>query len=186
MITGSITATSGQIGGFTIDGNAITYNGLTWKGGGSGVYLGPSGLQLGPNFRVDSNGNLTANSGVFSGSVYAGNIVYGSDYGYLHGDGIQSQTISGGRIASRTITGGNVASGTISTTNTSSGINTSLGYADFANGVFNGWNSVGNLFTGKLKVTGSCEIYGSSVGMYSATLATPSGGSKTIYYWGYA
>ena len=176
-VKGVIRATSGEIGGFKITSNSLTYNNQSWGGTNTnGIYIGPSGIQLGKNFRVDAAGNLTAASGTFTGSVNAGNIRYGGNYGTFNGGGISSGSISGNRMVANTI----------STSYTSSGINRSLGYADFANGAFNGYNWVGNLFTGKLKVSGAMELYGYSIGMRSKTVATPSGGSTTIYYLGYS
>lgn len=175
-VKGVIRATSGEIGGFKITSNSLTYNNQTWGGTNStGIYIGPSGIQLGKKFKVDSAGNLSAASGTFSGNVYAGNIQYGGNAGYFSGGGISSGSIYGNRMVANTI----------STAYTSSGINTSLGRADFANGVFNGYNWAGNIFTGRLKVSGSVEMFGYSIGLYSATVATPSGGSRTIYYLGY-
>lgn len=133
-VYGKITATSGQIGGFAIESNFLSYNNQTWGGTNStGVYIGPSGIQLGKNFKVDAAGNLTAVSGIFTGSVNAGNIRYGGDYGTFSGVGISGGSIAGNRLMNNTVT----------TAYTSGGINTSLGYADFANGVFNGWNTAG-------------------------------------------
>ena len=176
-VKGVIRATSGEIGGFKITSNSLTYNNQTWGGTNStGIYIGPNGIQLGKNFKVDSAGNLSAASGTFSGNVYAGNIQYGGNAGYMSGGGISSGSISGNRLVANTV----------STAYTSSGINKSLGYADFANGVFNGYNWVGNLFTGKLKVSGAVELWGHDIGTYSTTVATPGGGSKTIYYLGYS
>ena len=130
-VKGVIRATSGEIGGFKITSNSLTYNNQTWGGTNTnGIYIGPSGIQLGKNFKVDAAGNLTAASGTFTGAVHAGNIQYGGGAGYLSGGGISSGSISGNRLVG----------GTITTAYTSGGINTSLGYADFANGVFNGWN----------------------------------------------
>lgn len=136
-IKGKITATSGTIGGFTINSNSISYNNQTWGGTNTkGIYIGPSGIQLGKNFKVDANGNLTASSGEFTGYVKAANIKYGKDsetgkdYGTLDGGGISKATISGSRMKANTI----------STSQVSSGINLSLGYADYANGVFAGLN----------------------------------------------
>ena len=80
---------------------------------------------------MDSNGNLSAASGTFSGYVKAGKIQYGGDSGYLHGSGISSHSVSGSQVGYSTLT----------TANTSDGINASLSFADFANGVFNGWNT---------------------------------------------
>lgn len=134
-IRGRIEALSGKIGGFDIGQDALSYNGQTWGGTNTwGGYFGVKGIQLGKNFKVDMAGNLEAASGRFTGEVYAGHINYGGDAGYLWGEAISEDSISGGW-------GGQIAGGTIGTFNTSDGVNTSLGYADFANGVFNGWNS---------------------------------------------
>ena len=130
-ISGKITASSGKIGGFSIEPNSLSYNSQTWGGTNStGIYIGPRGIQLGKNFKVDSMGNLTAASGTFSGKVQAGNIQYGKGNGYLPGSGIAQGSVPGSCLQTNTIT----------TTYTSSGINASLGFADYANGVFNGWN----------------------------------------------
>jgi hypothetical protein len=120
-VKGVIRATSGEIGGFLITSNSLNYNNQTWGGTNStGIYIGPNGIQLGKNFKVDSAGNLTAASGTFTGSVNAGNIRYGGNYGTFSGGGISSGSISGNRLVANTI----------STSYTSSGINRSLGYAD--------------------------------------------------------
>ena len=179
-VDGEIRATSGKIGGFDIQSNYLSYNGQTWGGTNTtGIYMGQSGLQCGPasnGVQITANGNLYAENGYFRGSVNAGNIQYGGSAGYMSGGGISSGSISGNRLASHTV----------GTEYTSSGINKSLGYADFANGVFNGYNWVGNLFTGKLKVSGAVELWGYDIGTYSTTVATPGGKSKTIYYLGYS
>ena len=136
-VYGKITATSGQIGGFTIEADHLSSNNQTWGGTNStGIYIGPNGIQLGKNFKIDSMGNLTAYSGTFEGTVSAQNIKYGGNSGYFSGAGISSGSISGG-------SGGKLKASTLSTFNLSGGINASLGYADFANGVFNGWNTAG-------------------------------------------
>lgn len=133
-IYGKITATSGKIGGLDIESNALTYNNHDWNGTNTtGIYIGPKGIQLGKNFKVDMYGNLTANSGTFLGNVKAANIKYGSGNGTLSGAAISPGTITGG-------SGGSIAASTLATSNFTAGINTSLGYADFAAGVFGGWN----------------------------------------------
>ena len=140
-VEGEIRATSGKIGGFDIQKDYLSYNGQTWGGTNSwGGYFGTSGIQLGRNFKVDMSGNLEAASGRFTGEVYAGRINYGGDAGHLWGEAISEGSVSGGW-------GGQIAGGSIGTFNTSGGINTSLGYADFANGVFNGWNTAPSLAT---------------------------------------
>ena len=134
-VYGKITATGGRIGGFDITSNSLSYNNMTWGGTNtSGIYIGPSGIQLGKNFSVDSAGNLKAASGTFSGYVKAGNIQYGGSNGTLPGYALTSGTVYGGG-------GEAIAGGSITTFNTGGGINTTLGYADFANGVFNDWNT---------------------------------------------
>lgn len=154
-VNGKITATSGKIGGFTINSTYLSYNSQTWGGTNStGIYIGTSGIQLGKNFKVDSSGNLTAASGTFTGSVYAGNILYGSSYGTLDGSALSSHSVYGSQIGYSTIT----------TSYTSSGINTSLGYADYAHGVFNGY------------------YYASTIGASSMHLGSYDMGWTTISY----
>ena len=171
-VNGKITATSGKIGGFTIESNYLSYNSQTWGGTNStGIYIGPSGIQLGKNFRVDSAGNLTAASGTFTGNIYAGNIKYGGDYGTLNGNGITGGSIYGNRLVANTV----------STAYTSGGINTSLGYADFANGVFGGWNDAD-----QLSVTGTFKMRGYTVSLQQKKVVDANGATQTIRYlaWG--
>lgn len=69
-VTGKITATSGSIGGFSINSNYISSNGQTWGGTNStGIYIGPSGIQLGTAFKVSSAGKITATGGDFTGTI---------------------------------------------------------------------------------------------------------------------
>ena len=78
---GSITANKGYIGGiggFTIEAGKL-YSGMdslpeqpTSVSKDKNVYIGTDGIALGSgNFRIDSNGKLYANSGTFSGTIYA-------------------------------------------------------------------------------------------------------------------
>lgn len=130
-VEGIIRATGGEIGGFSIQRDYLSYNGQTWGGTNTwGCYIGSSGIQLGKNFKVDMSGNLTASSGRFEGTVYAGSIDYGGDAGYMSGGGISSGSIYGNKLVGNTVT----------TAYTSGGINTSLGYADFSHSVANGWD----------------------------------------------
>jgi len=147
-ITGRITAKSGFIGngesGFTITDTAI-YNTLSslYDSTGYGVYIGTDGIALGSSFRVDASGNLYADSGTFTGNVYANQILVGGAAGYISGGQIGSGTISGGW-------GGNIGYGAVTTDNTTSGINTSLTNADNAYNAIFGW---GNISVGTLNVT---------------------------------
>ena len=50
------------------------------------------------------------------------------------GYGLTAETVTGG-------SGGAISYRGVSTYNTTGGINASLGYADYANGVFSGWNA---------------------------------------------
>lgn len=145
-VRGKIYATGGKIGCLEIYSDHLSYNGLTWGSKQSqGFYTGPYGIKLGQNFKVDMNGRLeavngkfsgtiTATDGEFSGTVKAGNIQYGGSNGTFPGSGITS--------------------GTITTSNVNGGINASLGYADFANGVFNGWNRASYVTASVIIATG--------------------------------
>lgn len=160
-VKGRIIALSGKIGGLDIQSDYLSYNGQTWGGTNTrGLYVGPSGLQLGKNFKVDMAGNLTAYSGRFTGEVYAGNISYGGNAGYFNGGGISSGSISGGW-------GGQIGSGTITTANTISGINASLSNGDYAYGACNGWNDM-NIGRNSLYVGGHLVglAYKEGVGNY--------------------
>lgn len=134
-VKGIIRATGGEIGGFSIQRNYLSYNGQTWNGTNTtGIYIGQSGIQCGSEangVQITPTGNLYAENGYFRGSVDAGSINYGGSSGYFNGSGLESHSVYGSEIGYNTI----------STAYTSGGINTSLGYADFANGVFNGWNT---------------------------------------------
>ena len=120
-VWGKIYAESGAIGGFLLKDNALSTNNQTFGGTNTrGIYLGPSGLQLGTGFKVDPYGNLEATSGKFTGEVSAGSINYGGSDGYFDGGGISTDSIYGSSLYP----------GTISTYRVSSGINASLGYAE--------------------------------------------------------
>ena len=173
-VKGVIRATSGEIGGFKITSNSLTYNNQTWGGTNStGIYIGPSGIQMGKNFKVDSAGNLTAASGTFTGSVNAGNIRYGGNYGTLSGSGISSGSISGNRLVG----------GTITTTYTSSGINASLGNGDWAYGALNGWNKISLLSSNSI-VTKSLEVNNRKVSWQQESFVDGNGNTVSISYLG--
>lgn len=108
--TGTVNATAGKIGSGTNANNYITIqNGYiyskshnSYDSTSSGFYIGPSGISFGNGskvtFQVSSNGSLTANTGTFSGTVYAGKISFGnSNDDYVHGNAISSGTLSKGR-----------------------------------------------------------------------------------------
>lgn len=94
-VNGEIRATTGKIGNWDINSNSLSYNGQTWGGTNTtGAYIGQSGIQLGKNFKVDMQGNLTATGGIFDGTVKCRSLV------------VDGQTISPSSIRSG-IGGGN-------------------------------------------------------------------------------
>mgnify|MGYP007115354765 CR=1 FL=1 len=79
-IKGQVEATSGKIGGFDIGATALQYNGLNWGDTGrAGVYVGQSGIQLGEQFRVDYNGNVSAANMTLSGTLNIGGSLITAD-----------------------------------------------------------------------------------------------------------
>ena len=95
--------------------------------------------------------NLNASS-ITAGTLNVDRIAAGSITGGSGGK-IAQNTITGGssgNIVIKTITGGssgNLSLDTITTSNTASGINTSLGYADFSNSVFNAMAGANTVYT---------------------------------------
>lgn len=175
-VNGKINATSGLIGGFTIERDYLSYNGQTWGGTNTiGGYLGTQGLQLGKNFKVDMMGNLYAYSGTFEGEVNAGNIRYGEKYGTLNGSGLSEGTLDGDRLKTNTIT----------TSYTSTGINSSLANANWAANCFSGVTDYNaSISIGSV----SCvNLYqgGNSFSTQSATIKDYYGNNITIAYWGW-
>ena len=170
-VNGEIRATTGKIGNWDINSNYLSYNGQTWGGTNTtGAYIGQSGIQLGKNFKVDMQGNLSASSGTFSGNVYAGNIQYGGNAGYFSGGGISSGSIYGNRLVGNTIT----------TAYTSSGINASLANADYAYGCVKGWNTIPALHAGSLD-TNDLTIEGRQIDRSTIRYKNSSGGTSTAY-----
>lgn len=94
-VDGEIRTTTGKIGNWDINSNYLSYNGQTWGGTNTtGAYIGQSGIQLGKNFKVDMQGNLTATGGTFDGTVKCRSLV------------VDGQTISPSTVRSG-ISGGN-------------------------------------------------------------------------------
>lgn len=73
-VTGKITATSGQIGGFTIGSNSIYSNGMSSMSStqSTGVHVGTDGIKLGQNFAVTTSGNVTASNMTITGTLNVG------------------------------------------------------------------------------------------------------------------
>lgn len=137
-IYGRIVAKGGEIGGFTIEDGYLSTRGQTWLGEENGIYMGPSGIQLGPNFRVDRWGELYAYSGTFTGTVYAGSIAYDEEgsAGTFSGWGLEEFTVGGWWGNDR------IDTDTLATNNFVEGVNASLANADWAAGVLSGAESV--------------------------------------------
>lgn len=169
IVEGEIRATSGKIGGLDIQKDYLSYNGQTWGGTNTwGCYIGSNGVQLGKNFKVDMSGNLEAASGRFTGEVYAGRINYGGDAGYFSGGGLSGGSVGAGKIVGNSLGTGQFAGG----------VNTSLGYADFANGVFNGWNTAPSLSTEDKGLV----IGGHRVAVASTSFRDGTGGTVSLRY----
>lgn len=149
-VTGKITATSGYIGsknkGFTITENAI-YNALSSLFGTvNGVYIGTDGIALGGGkFRVNSNGQLYATDGTFTGNVYANKIQTGGAAGAIQGS--------------------QIGSGTITTANTNGYLNGGIANGYFAGDVFSGAAvaSAMNANGGSFSNTNSFRLFGKTV-----------------------
>ena len=167
-ITGTVNATAGYIGngsqGFLISSKAISNGKSSLSDSNNGIYIGTDGIALGTKFKVDSQGNLTASSGTFTGAVYANQIQSGGNAGY--------------------ITGGKIGSGAITISKCSSGINTSLGNADYSADVFSGAATASYTKARNIYCIGEFRYNGIRFSSQYATVVTPTG-NKNIYYLGY-
>lgn len=78
-VTGVIRATAGEIGPFTLNADnsrAIQYNGATYGGNRQGLYLGPSGIQIGAAnasyFQCSMKGDVVAHNMKLTGTLNVG------------------------------------------------------------------------------------------------------------------
>ena len=135
LTIGNISAaniTTGTLSADRIAAHSLNVNKIT------GSLSGGLNSSWGINFQT---GALTI------GSISASNITTGTldastvSVTNLNASNITGGTLSVDRIAARSISAGKIVSNDISTDETNGGINTSLGYADYANGVWNGWNT---------------------------------------------
>ena len=97
-VNGEIRATSGVIGGYTIEDGYLSSNGQTWNGtNSSGICLSPSGIQCGKNFKVNMSGDLEAKSGKFGSLTITNGTqqVSGTYYGGLSECGGSVSSLSG-------------------------------------------------------------------------------------------
>lgn len=174
-VKGVIRATSGEIGGFKITSNSLTYNNQTWGGTNTnGIYIGPNGIQLGKNFKVDAAGNLTAASGTFTGAVHAGNIEYGGNAGYFSGGGLTSHSIVGDRLEYNTVGSSYV----------SNGINAGVAGGNWATDVFNGNDTASYVKADYLVCYDNFNFKGVLVKFIKRTVMDSDGNPVTIRYLG--
>lgn len=124
-----------------------TFTGLVSAATISGSTITGGSININDAFRVDSAGNLYASSGSFTGNVYASNIQYGATGGYFSGLGI---------------TGGTLTTGQMGT-----GINTSLGYANFANDVMHNQDSAPWILCEKIGIRDTATAVRVSSGTFS-------------------
>lgn len=146
-----------------IDGTGLHVNGDgTFSGTVSAATIIGGTINIGNgNFQVSNTGQLTAKSGVFEGSVYAGSILSGSgqgyNYGYLNGSGIYPGSITAAYDANWNPTG-----------QLSVGVGQSLGYANSYNAAIqNGTTNYPPYFTANT-ITAVSSIYSQAV-KYSAS-----------------
>ena len=132
-VNGEITATSGEISGFSITTSGIQkWEGTGWEDQAGITLSATNGIRLGVKnnhyafsvdrygnvnigwdttlgdyaFKVSSTGNVTANSGSFRGNVSAGQILSGGDYGTFSGSGLTDYSIGSGKYGIGSVYGG--------------------------------------------------------------------------------
>lgn len=156
-IAAKVSATGGDNQSF---GWSMTTAGMFWYANGSEIMRATKdGLKV--------TGEIVATSGNIGGATIVNGVltVENANIGSINGSKVVDNTLNGSKIYDGSISsgkygtgsiyggsGGSIADSTISTANTVSGINTSLGYADFANGVFSGFNTASYMKTSALIV----------------------------------
>ncbi len=202
LIATSLTASNGNIGGFTITNNSLNANNFAISTQG-GLSLGTSNQfsvdTLG-NLRATSasiTGNIIATSGSFTGALnaatgtFSGNLsaAGGTFSGTLSANSITSGTINASLISVTNLNADNITSGTITgrTFRSSAGINATSGtgiYLDSSGNVrfANGGTSL-TVDANKVVIQGSASFSGALVaagGTFSGTLSANSITSGTI------
>ena len=131
--SGKLSAPSGTIGGFTITASAIYKTKTSYSDSNSGVYLGTSGIGLGPGkFYVTSAGKLYASDAEISGEITA---TSGTIGGFTIGASSLSNSNGGSSIV--------ITSGSYKTTFSANSVSASYGSGDS----FRGWSLGLNQFT---------------------------------------
>lgn len=118
-------------------------------------------ISIGNKFSVDINGNLQAASGTFEGNVYAKNINYNGDAGFFNGAGVATNSVDSYRF--------------------DTAVRTTLGRADHAYGVTQGWYDAQSLAANSMH-TVYFYLNGSNVTKQSVTVMNSSGGTTEIQY----
>lgn len=113
---GALYSSSGQIGGWTINGTELQSN-------NGNTHIAASGALRGPNWNIDSNGNATFSNVKITSGAYSssrGNLIdYGSRFyiesnGTLHASNGQfSGDISGSSISGGSVRGSSISGGTM-------------------------------------------------------------------------
>jgi len=166
-IKGEITATSGNIGGC-----AITDGTLTIK---------------------DANITGTLSASKISGGTLNCNSITVSN---LSASSINTGSLSGAYITQGTVYGNRLVGNTITTAYTSGGINTSLGYANFSNDVFNKWDKADYVYVDTVDAdttytdtlnanhinASTITFNGMSLARKSVDVMLSNGSTQTIYY----
>ena len=155
---GTITATSGTIGGLTLSNSAMYTNGQSsYSGTGNGIYIGSNGLRLGSKFKVSTSGDVTMND-LTANDLIANNAVLKGTLKIYNNSGTGYNTIGSGDLYTGAYQSANNYSnwnGTYSTVNSNGGNWTSAynsacvsggytydgaGYGHFSNMAFN-WDA---------------------------------------------
>ena len=137
-VNGTIVATAGSIGGFTIKNGYLTTNTsrTSHSGTQSGILLNASGLSMGNGskrtFYVSNTGNLTATSGTFGSLSVSNGQTSGSYYGNLNGCG-GSVSDLGGSISSDMGIGGGMTIGNLATLSSDANANAARALRDLGN-----------------------------------------------------
>lgn len=111
--------------------------------------------------KVSEDGFWFNGDGTFTGNVYAGNIKSGKSDGVNYG----------------TFNGAGITAGSITRKKMDSDIDKLLDYAGTAGDLFRGATEVGNIWTGRLKVSGVVEMFGYKIGIKTTYV-----GTERIYY----
>lgn len=99
QVSGRITATSGQIGGFTIGAAAIYKDTSSLTSTTKGVFIGTSGIRINGSdsayFKADKNGNIEANKLKLTGTLTIGSST-------IDANALRNGAISGGKYGTAT------------------------------------------------------------------------------------